>query len=94
MAQRTNYLQIFLQVYPGVRILLGFRVGINKPCRAKLDERSISAMSRTVFFKQNQAFRPSITEFESSMPKSSLLSCILELSIIFLRFPTNFKNRL
>ena len=34
MAQRTNYLQIFLQVYPGVRILLGFRVGMNKPYRA------------------------------------------------------------
>ena len=34
MAQRTNYLQIFLRLYPGVRILLGFCAGMNKPRRA------------------------------------------------------------
>lgn len=36
MAQRTNYLQIFLRLCPGGQILLGFRAGMIKPRRAKI----------------------------------------------------------
>ena len=41
MAQRTNYLQIFLQVCPVVRIRLDFRAGMNKLRRAKEFRRKI-----------------------------------------------------
>ena len=52
MAQRTNYLQIFLRLCPAVRILLGFRAGMNKPHRATF----YTVLSKGGFSLDIQAF--------------------------------------
>ena len=54
--------------------------------------RSLSANEcGAVSAQPTEPIRAQFFQFESSMPKIYLLSCTFELSIIFLRFPTNFN---
>ena len=71
MAQRTNYLQIFLRLCPGVRILLGFRVGMNKPRRARI----CTVLLKGGFSLDFQAF----SEFDNVGCKTCYFSGIIEL---------------
>jgi len=72
MAQQTNYLQIFLQVYPGVRILLDFRVGMNKPRRARI----YTVLSKGGFCLDFQAF----SEFDNAGCKTCYFSGIMRIA--------------
>ena len=71
MAQRTNYLQIFLQVCPGVRILLDFRAGMNKPRRATF----YTVLKKGGFSLDFQAF----SQFDNRGYKTGYFSGIIEL---------------
>ena len=71
MAQQANSLKIFLQLCPGVRILLGFRVGMNKPCRATI----YTVLKKGGFSLDFQAF----SEFDNVGCKTGYFSGVIEL---------------
>ena len=71
MAQRTNYLQIFLRLCPGVRIRLDFRAGMNKPRRATF----YTVLKKGGFSLDFQAF----LQFDNTGYKTGYFSDIIEL---------------
>ena len=70
MAQRTNYLQIFLRLCPSCQILLDFRAGMNKPRRATF----YTVLSKGGFSLDFQAF----SQFDNTGYKICYFSDIIE----------------